>query len=339
MERATDSEQGTLQARIELGGSGQASVATGLPVLDHLLGLVASHAGFDLRLEVAPGGPDAVASAAGRALGEALRDPLRAEGATGWGYAMIPADEALANVVLEVSDRPLLVSNVDLSNAHVAGLDRDLVSGFLRELTEEAGALLVFDEVISFRVGYAGAQGRYGVTPDLTTLGKIIGGGLPIGAFGGRADVMALFDPRSESRLSHGGTFNGNPLSMAAGLATLAELVPQTYERLERLGAELRTKLSRLFAEVGQPASVNQIGSLFNIHLIDRPVRDHADVFAADTALLRELHLAMLGHGILFTPRGMGCLSTPMTSTEVDAFVEATRLGLADLGRRPLATA
>jgi imidazoleglycerol-phosphate dehydratase len=139
MERATDSERGTLQARIELGGSGEANVATGLPVLDHLLGLVASHAGFDLRLEVAPGGPDAVASAAGRALGEALRDPLRADAAAGWGYAMIPADEALANVVLEVSDRPLLVSNVDLSNAHVAGLDRDLVSGFLRELTEEAG--------------------------------------------------------------------------------------------------------------------------------------------------------------------------------------------------------
>lgn len=139
MERATDSERGTLQARIELGGSGEASVATGLPVLDHLLGLVASHAGFDLRLEVAPGGPDAVASAAGRALGEALRDLLRADAAPGWGYAMIPADEALANVVLEVSDQPLLVSNVDLSNAHVAGLDRDLVSGFLRELVEEAG--------------------------------------------------------------------------------------------------------------------------------------------------------------------------------------------------------
>ena len=139
MERAADSEPEALPARIELGGSGRASVATGLPVLDHLLGLVAEHAGFDLRLEVAPGGPDAVATAAGRALGEALKDVLGAEGATGYGYAMIPADEALANVVLEVSGRPLLVSNVDLSNAHVAGLDRDLVSGFLRELAEGAG--------------------------------------------------------------------------------------------------------------------------------------------------------------------------------------------------------
>lgn len=128
----------TLPARIELGGSGRANVATGLPVLDHLLGLVAEHSGFDLQLEVAPGGPDAVATAAGNALGAALRDVLGAEEATGYGYAMIPADEALANVVLEASGRPLLVSNVDLSNAHVAGLERDLVSGFLRELAEGA---------------------------------------------------------------------------------------------------------------------------------------------------------------------------------------------------------
>ena len=142
MERAADSQRETLAARIELGGSGTASVATGLPVLDHLLGLVAAHAGFDLQLEVAPGGPDAVATAAGRALGEALRDVLRVDGAAGWGYAMVPADEALANVVLEVSDRPLLVSNVDLSDAHVAGLERDLVSGFLRELAEAAGLTL-----------------------------------------------------------------------------------------------------------------------------------------------------------------------------------------------------
>ena len=139
MESAAGPGGRTLPARIELGGSGRANVATGLPVLDHLLGLVAEHSGFDLQLEVAPGGPDAVATAAGHALGVALRDVLGAKEATGNGYAMIPADEALANVVLEASGRPLLVSNVDLSKAHVAGLERDLVSGFLRELTEGAG--------------------------------------------------------------------------------------------------------------------------------------------------------------------------------------------------------
>ena len=111
-------------------------------MLDHLLELVAAHAGFDLQLEVAAGGPDAVATAAGRAFGEALHGVLTAEDVAGYGYAMIPADEALASVVLEVSGRPLLVSNVDLSDAHVAGLERDLVSGFLRELAEAAGLTL-----------------------------------------------------------------------------------------------------------------------------------------------------------------------------------------------------
>jgi glutamate-1-semialdehyde 2,1-aminomutase len=202
---------------------------------------------------------------------------------------------------------------------------------FLRELADDAGALLVFDEVIAFRLGYHGAQGRYGVTPDLTALGKIIGGGLPIGAFGGRGDVMSLFDPRSQHRLSHGGTFNANPLSMAAGLATLAELTPEAFERLESLARDLREKLVRLFADASQPTTVNQIGSLFNVHFTEGPVREHGDARAADTELLRELHLALLGHGILWTPRGMGCLSTPMTGAEIDAFVEAVEHGLGEL--------
>lgn len=135
---AAQPERGLLPARIGLDGSGDANVATGLPVLDHLLGLVAERAGFDLQLEVAPGGPDAVATAAGRALGEALKDLLGREDATGWGYAMVPADEALANVVLEVSPRPLLVSNVDLSDARVGGLETDIVARFLEGLSEGA---------------------------------------------------------------------------------------------------------------------------------------------------------------------------------------------------------
>jgi imidazoleglycerol-phosphate dehydratase len=129
-------ESRTLPARVELDGYGRASVATGLPVLDHLLALVARYSGFDLHLEVAAGGPDAVATAAGRALGEALSTVLSAPGAVGYGMSIMPMDEALANVVVEASGRPLLVTNVDLSDAHVAGLERDLVSGFLREFAE-----------------------------------------------------------------------------------------------------------------------------------------------------------------------------------------------------------
>jgi imidazoleglycerol-phosphate dehydratase len=123
-------------------GTGRASVSTGLPVLDHLLGLLAATAGFDLTLEVAPGSPDDEIASAGRALGSALRGRLRAEGARGHGSAVVPADEALAHVALEASGRPLVVSNVDLSAARVGGLDTDLVARFLRELAEGAGLTL-----------------------------------------------------------------------------------------------------------------------------------------------------------------------------------------------------
>jgi glutamate-1-semialdehyde 2,1-aminomutase len=125
---------------------------------------------------------------------------------------------------------------------------------------------------------------------------------------------MALFDPRSEQALGHGGTFNANPLSMAAGLATLGELTLARYDDLEKLAIELKEELER-----STGVSVSQIGSLFKISLPG----------ASSTS---ELFLTLLGNGILLTPRGMGCLSTPMTSAEIDTFVEATRLGLVELG-------
>jgi imidazoleglycerol-phosphate dehydratase len=135
-------EAGRLHARIDVGGQGEASVATGVPVLDHLLGLLAQYGSFDLELEVAPGDAEAEVAAAGRALGQALFDALRAEGSRGHGSAVVPADEALAHVVVEASGRPLVVSNVDLSDARVAGLARDIVATFLRELAEGAGLTL-----------------------------------------------------------------------------------------------------------------------------------------------------------------------------------------------------
>jgi imidazoleglycerol-phosphate dehydratase len=129
-------------ARVVVAGSGTTNVATGLPVLDHLLTLLAQHAGFDLALEVAPGGADEEIGNAGRALGEALREALELDTCVGHGSAVLPADEALAHVALEASGRPLVVSNVDLSDARVAGLDTDLAARFLRELAEGAGLTL-----------------------------------------------------------------------------------------------------------------------------------------------------------------------------------------------------
>jgi imidazoleglycerol-phosphate dehydratase len=131
-------EAGRLHARVNVAGSGDASVVTGVPVLDHLLALLADYASFDLELEIAPGEAEAEVAAAGRALGQALSDALRAEGSRRHGSAVVPADEALAHVAVEASGRPLVVSNVDLSDARVAGLASDIVATFLRELAEGA---------------------------------------------------------------------------------------------------------------------------------------------------------------------------------------------------------
>jgi len=134
--------QGRASARVNISGRGQTNVGTGVPVLDHLLTLLATSASFDLSLDVEPGSPEVEISAAGRALGEALAEPLRARDVRGHGSGVVPMDEALAHVVLEASGRPLLVSNVDLSQARIAGLAGDLGARFLDELSQSAGLTL-----------------------------------------------------------------------------------------------------------------------------------------------------------------------------------------------------
>ena len=179
----------------------------------------------------------------------------------------------------------------------------------LRSLTQELGMLLIFDEVISLRVAPGGAQQLYGVTPDLTTMGKIIGGGLPVAAFGGRADVMEMLDPRREGSIAQGGTYNGNPLGMAAGLAAMNELTPDVYEELNRKGARVAEMLVEVFASHSVPVQVNSVGSLFALHFTDRPVVDYRGVAGSDQKRTRDFFLALVNHGVLLAPRGMGALS------------------------------
>jgi len=193
----------------------------------------------------------------------------------------------------------------------------------LRQVTEELGILLIFDEVISFRVAPGGAQQLYGVTPDLTTLGKIIGGGLPVAAFGGRANVMELLDPRREPNIAQGGTYNGNPLGMAAGLATMTELTPDVYEDLNRKGARVCEQLTEVFASHGVAVQVNGAGSLLALHFTDKPVVDYRAVAAANKKRTRELFLGLVNHGVLMAPRAMGALSTPMAEPDIQEFIDA----------------
>jgi glutamate-1-semialdehyde 2,1-aminomutase len=195
--------------------------------------------------------------------------------------------------------------------------------GRLRSVTRELGMLLIFDEVITLRVAPGGAQQLYGVTPDLTTMGKIIGGGLPVAAFGGRADVMGLMDPRRMRNLPQGGTYNGNPLGMAAGVATLKELTPDVYEELNRKGARVKDQLTEVFATHGVPAQVNAAGSLFAIHFTDVPVIDYRSKATSNPKITHDFFLALVNHGVLMAPRAMGALSTPMREHDIQEFVDA----------------
>ena len=193
----------------------------------------------------------------------------------------------------------------------------------LRSVTAELSILLIFDEVISLRVAPGGAQELYGVMPDLTTLGKIIGGGLPVAAFGGRAHVMELLDPRRKPNLAQGGTYNGNPLGMAAGLAAMTELTPDVYEDLNRKGARVCEQLTEVLATHGVRAQVNGVGSLFAIHFTDKPVVDYRTKASSDQKVTHEFFLGLVNHGVLMAPRAMGSLSTPMEEADLERFIDA----------------
>jgi glutamate-1-semialdehyde 2,1-aminomutase len=201
------------------------------------------------------------------------------------------------------------------------------VDGFLarlREITERLGIVLIFDEVISFRVGYGGAQERFGVRPDLTTLGKIIGGGLPVGAFGGRADIMNFYDPRKGgARISQGGTFNANPVTMAAGVATLNALTPDAYARLDALGERLRGGVTRLFAGTRRKGQVTGVGSLFCLHWTTEKLTDYRSSRPKDADLPLRVFLGLINEGILLTQRGLGACSLAMDDEDIDRFVNA----------------
>jgi glutamate-1-semialdehyde 2,1-aminomutase len=192
----------------------------------------------------------------------------------------------------------------------------------LRELCDEYGALLIFDEVITLRLDEGGAQTLYGVEPDLTTLGKIIGGGLPVGAFGGRADVMALFAP-PEPRMVQSGTYNANPITMAAGLAAMQMLTADEIARINRLGERLTEGLQNAFDEMGVVGQITGIGSLRTVHFTAEPVRDYRSMATSHAGLQRLMHLGLLNRGIFTAKRGMVATSTPMSEADTDTFVSA----------------
>jgi glutamate-1-semialdehyde 2,1-aminomutase len=221
------------------------------------------------------------------------------------------------------SDIACLIVDPMLANGGMIPVREGFLEG-LREATERLGILLIFDEVISFRVAPGGAQERFGIRPDLTTLGKIIGGGLAVGAFGGRADVMNYYDPRGGApRINHGGTFNANPLTMAGGVATLEQLTPAVYAKLDALGDRLRNGVRRLIRKRGYAGQISGVGSLFWLHHTKRRLSDYRSARPDDPQASVRTFMGLVNEGVLLTQRGLGACSAAMTEADVDRFVEA----------------
>ena len=204
----------------------------------------------------------------------------------------------------------------------------------LRDLTAEQGAVLIFDEVMTgFRVGYGGAQQRYGIRPDLTTLGKIIGGGLPVGAYGGKAALMDLVAPAGP--VYQAGTLSGNPLAVAAGIKTLELLRrPGFYERLSAVSEELTAGLASEAARAGVVLTLNRVGSMFTAFFSPGPVTDYASARKSDTAAFGRFFRTLLDRGVYFPPSQFEAafVSAAHTAEDLALTLEAARYAFAGLG-------
>ncbi len=196
----------------------------------------------------------------------------------------------------------------------------------IRNLTDDLGILLIFDEVQSFRVGPGGVQELLGVIPDMTTFGKIIGGGMPVGAWGGRRDIMALLDPTDGGAIvAHAGTFNANPMTMVAGEVVMHNLTPEVYKRMNDLGEMLRQKLRAIFDELEIPVQITGIGSLFGIHFTDQEITDYRSVLRGNHNLSKALFTGLLNEGTLLQTGCAGAMNVLTTEQDVDVLVDSVR--------------
>lgn len=219
-----------------------------------------------------------------------------------------------------------------VGNAGFIPPDAGFLEG-LRELTQENGALLVFDEVMTgFRIAYGGAQQRFGVTPDLTTLGKIIGGGLPVGAYGGKQEIMSMVAPAGP--MYQAGTLSGNPLAMTAGIKTLQLLQqPGNYERLDQITKRLADGMLQVAKETGHVACGGQISGMFGFFFAEGPVHNYEDAKKSDLNKFARFHRGMLEHGVYLAPSQFeaGFMSLAHTEADIDRTLDAAREVMSNL--------
>ena len=206
----------------------------------------------------------------------------------------------------------------------------------VRDFCDRNGILLVFDEVVSFRIGYRGAQGALGFAPDLTATAKSIGGGFPVGAVGGRAGVMAVFDPSAgKAAVPHGGTFNGNPITMRAGAAAMELLSPDAMDHINALGERARHQIAEALTVAGVPGQVAGIGSLVRIHFTTQALVDYRSTHrsAREQRRLGALVEDLLDHGVLIAPTGTANISTVMGEAQVDFLCDVVLEALRRIAR------
>jgi glutamate-1-semialdehyde 2,1-aminomutase len=251
--------------------------------------------------------------------------------------AGVPAAFTQHTIVLPYNDFDAVKAAFAANPGQIAGIIVEPVPGnaglylpkpgyleFLRDSTAADGAVLIFDEVMTgFRLARGGAQERFGIRPDLTCLGKIIGGGLPVGAFGGRADIMDLLAPLGP--VYQAGTLSGNPLAMAAGIAAIEELSPAVYAKLEESGAALEKGMKDAASQTKIPVRFNRIGSMFCGYFTTQPVHNLADAMTSDRARFAKFFHGMLEQGIYLAPSQFeaGFISTAHTSADIGKTIDA----------------
>jgi glutamate-1-semialdehyde 2,1-aminomutase len=259
--------------------------------------------------------------------------------------AGIPAAFTEHTIVVPYNDEEAVRAVFKANENKIAGIIVEPVPGnaglylpkpgfleFLRTITTENGALLIFDEVMTgFRLARGGAQERFGITPDLTCFGKIIGGGLPVGAFGGRAEIMDLLAPVGP--VYQAGTLSGNPLAMAAGIAALIALTPAVYRALDAAGATLEAGLREAAKKANIPVRLNRCGSMFCAYFTDRPVHNLADAMESNRERFAKFFHGMLQEGIYLAPSQFeaGFISTAHGPLEIEKTLTAARKVFATL--------
>jgi glutamate-1-semialdehyde 2,1-aminomutase len=260
--------------------------------------------------------------------------------------AGVPASFTQHTIVLPFNDTSAVEAAFDANKDQIAGIILEPVPGnaglylprpgyleFLRGITSAKGTLLVFDEVMTgFRLAKGGAQEIYGIKPDLSCFGKVIGGGLPVGAFGGRAEIMDLLAPLGP--VYQAGTLSGNPVALAAGIAALQELdESNAYATLEKLGAQLDKGMREAATTAGVPVQFNRRGSMFCAYFSEQPVYDLASAMKSNRARFAKYFHAMLDQGIYIAPSQFeaGFLSTAHGPEEIDKTITAAARALKNL--------